>query len=99
MKKIFSTALCALFAMGCFMVNSSKSEPMSELMQANLKALAVNEEPDEGGGGGGKGHWVCLHDPEKDPGHCTKMADGSGYSCSDPYFFQTKDCYSQILVP
>lgn len=52
MRKILATALCAVVAMGYFMVSSSKSEPMSELMQANVKALAVNEDPEEGGGGG-----------------------------------------------
>lgn len=42
MRKILATALCAVVAMGYFMVNSGKNEPMSDLMQANVKALAEN---------------------------------------------------------
>lgn len=55
MKKKSATALCAVVAMSCFMVNSGKNEPMSDLMQANVNALAVNEDPDDDGGGGGGG--------------------------------------------
>lgn len=46
MRKILATALCAVVAMGYFMVNSGKNEPMSELIQANVKALAENVEFD-----------------------------------------------------
>lgn len=46
MKKILATVLCAVVAMGCFMINSSKNEPMSELMKVNVDALAENIEFD-----------------------------------------------------
>lgn len=42
MRKILATVLCAVVAMGYFMVNSGKSEPMSELMQANVDALGMD---------------------------------------------------------
>ena len=40
---------------------------------------------------------ICLNNPDKNLGLCSKKVDGSGWACVETYALAKKDCYSQAL--